>query len=149
MVMHHATALTSLRFRFAAQTRITPTCHIWTSTTNDVGRPAIGVPAVLIGKARMMQGSHVAWFLHYGVWPTQQLNHTSCDNGLCVRWDHLYEGTPAQNGADFAARQTATYCRSGLHLRTVANTRIKPNGTRLCRECKCIADAAWRLSRRL
>jgi hypothetical protein len=49
--------------------------------------------------------------------------------------------------ADMAARTTATYCRSGLHLRTAANTRIRRNGTRLCLDCKRIADAAWRLSR--
>lgn len=146
MVMYPATAEASLRRRFAAKVQITPACHFWTDTLNSKGRPAIGVPAALIGKARMMQGSHVAWFLHYGVWPTQ-LNHTSCDQDLCVRWDHLYEGDQLTNMADMATRTTATYCRSGRHLRTATNTRIKPNGTRLCRECKRLADAAWRLSR--
>jgi hypothetical protein len=132
-------ALISLERRFAAKTQITPTCHLWTSTLNNF-RPAISVSAALIGKTRTMQGSHVAWFLHYGVWPVQ-LNHTSCHNGLCVRWDHLYEGTQVQNGADFAAQQTAICCRSGLHLRTVANTGTTRRGTRYCLDCKSLADA--------
>jgi len=136
----------TLEARFLAKVQITATCHLWTASLNNKSRPVIRVG----GRAGSMKlASHVAWFLHYGVWPVQQLNHTSCDNGLCVRWDHLYEGTQAQNGADFAARQTATCCRSGRHLRTKANTYIRPDGTRLCRDCQSITDANRQPRKRL
>jgi hypothetical protein len=54
-MMNPTLALISLERRFAAKVQITPTCHLWISTLNNKGRPAIGVPAALIGKARMMQ----------------------------------------------------------------------------------------------
>jgi hypothetical protein len=46
----------------------------------------------------------IAWQLHFGPIPFgKQINH-HCDNGLCVRPDHLYLGTQAQNMRDAAER---------------------------------------------
>ena len=68
-----------------------------------VGRRPYGL--VALGRATDgNESAHVvAWFLHYGVWPTLCVCHL-CDNPRCVRWDHLFEGTYADNMADMVAK---------------------------------------------
>lgn len=48
-----------------------------------------------------------AWFFTYGWLPETplQINH-SCNNGICVRPDHLYVGTQYDNIQDQIARGT-------------------------------------------
>lgn len=50
------------------------------------------------------QSTHrVAWFLTYGNFPNPcGLHH--CDNRICVRPDHLYEGTRKRNYKDMVKR---------------------------------------------
>jgi hypothetical protein len=55
----------------------------------------------------------VAWLLHYGCYPDNNACHT-CDVPACVRWDHLYDGTQAENLADMVNK--------GRHI-DVANNR--------------------------
>jgi hypothetical protein len=43
--------------------------------------------------------SQVAWFLYTGKWPTLWILH-KCDNSRCLRYDHLYQGTPSDNAKD-------------------------------------------------
>ena len=60
--------------------------------------------AVWVDKYRPAVGAHViAWFLHYGVWPTLCICQL-CDNRTCVRWDHLFEGTHKDNAQDMVDR---------------------------------------------
>lgn len=49
------------------------------------------------GKTRLAH--RVAWFLWHGTWPTDFVCHP-CDNPLCVRPDHLFEGTNQDNQLD-------------------------------------------------
>src|SRR6202040_1098632 len=41
----------------------------------------------------------VAFFLHFGRWPEPQACH-HCDNKICCRPDHLFEGTSVDNQRD-------------------------------------------------
>lgn len=53
---------------------------------------------------RKIQATHISWFLHYGIWPSQQLLHLNiCHWPACVDVAHLYEGTPKDNHADAIA----------------------------------------------
>ena len=48
---------------------------------------------------KLKQAHHVAWFIYTGKWPTKKILHI-CDNPICVRQEHLYEGTQLDNMRD-------------------------------------------------
>ena len=56
-------------------------------------------------KMRKVSTHRVAWFLTHGRWPSAGLCicHT-CDNRLCCRPDHLFEGTTQDNRADAVSK---------------------------------------------
>jgi HNH endonuclease len=73
-------------------------------------RPELGRCWVWVGGIRNRYGSfhinqlqqlahRVAWFLNTDNWPNPCCLH-KCDNPLCVRFSHLFEGTQAANVKD-------------------------------------------------
>ena len=88
-------------------------CWQWTAGTDADG----------YGRFGFRQGDHyinkkahrVAWFLVTGRWPSEYLLHR-CDNTLCIRPDHCYEGTQQDNVRDREERQrrNVTYVRNRL-----------------------------------
>lgn len=73
-------------------------CHVWTACTNQHGYGQLRPP-----QATLKLASHVAWFLASGEWPTCCVLH-HCDNPPCVRFEHLFLGTQADNVADMNAK---------------------------------------------
>lgn len=68
------------------------------------------------------------------------------------RASNLYWGTPSQNARDKIRngknpKANQTHCDRG-HGFTEENTKIRPNGTRQCMECRRLRDAGYRLARK-
>ena len=82
--------------RFWSKVRKTRGCWLWLAATSK----GYGY-FFLDGKNH--PAPRVRWFLYYGSWPKQQILHT-CDNPLCVKIDHLRDGSRSQNMRDAAAK---------------------------------------------
>jgi len=54
------------------------------------------------------QAHRVAWYLQTGAWPEPNCCH-KCDVKACVRFEHLFEGTDADNAADRDAKGRTKY----------------------------------------
>ena len=54
-------------------------------------------------RGKPVKAHRVSWFLAHGEWPTQHVLH-HCDNPPCVRPDHLFEGSHADNMRDAASK---------------------------------------------
>ena len=83
---------------------------------------------------KMEKAHRVAWFLAHGRWPVPCGLH-KCDNRRCVREEHLFEGTDADNVADMIAKGRGIQPRGDQHW-----SRLHPerracgdrNGMRTC-----------------
>lgn len=71
-------------------------CWLWMAGQNGIGYGQLRTPY------GVKLATHVAWFSVHKVWP-RQINH-HCDNPICVRPQHLYEGNAQGNIADAIVR---------------------------------------------
>ena len=90
--------------------------------------------------------SRAAWFLTTGKWPELQVLHR-CDNPVCVRPSHLFEGTQQDNiqdcidkGRFHGGKIYATVCKRGHDLTDA----YMHQGKRHCRICR----RDWKRERR-
>jgi hypothetical protein len=83
--------------RLAAYTRRTDDCWLWCGTVRPDGYGVIRIDG------RTVRAHRVAWYLDHGSWPLGVLRHT-CDTPLCVRPEHLRDGTHQENVGDRVER---------------------------------------------
>ena len=122
-------------------------CWVWTASLRS-GYGQISMDGRIVG-------AHVAaWLLSNGPYPSSTLVLHHCDNRVCIRVDHLYLGTPADNMRDRSDRGRArggnwrrdmTHCEKG-HPLSGDNLSVGPQhdrsiGTGVKRVCKaCDAE---------
>ena len=86
--------------RFWEKVVKTPTCWLWTAAAQG-GYGVIGDPH---RKGRVLRAHRVSWELHDGPIPSGMDVLHRCDTPACVRPDHLFLGTAADNIADMFAK---------------------------------------------
>jgi len=84
--------------RFWPKVSKTDDCWNWIGALDQHGYGRLNVN----GKSE--KATRVAWSICNGSWPSMQILHT-CDNPGCVRFDHLYQGMPADNARDMTERR--------------------------------------------
>lgn len=82
-----------LEERFWSKVNKTEYCWEWCGSTNSTGRGQI----YYNGKSHLAH--RISWFIHHGEMPHLFVCH-KCDNGLCIRPDHLFLGTQTENMRD-------------------------------------------------
>ena len=82
-------------------------CWVWTAPPHTSGYGYIGMPPGTGTTAH-----RVSYWLHYGRWPEPCCLHR-CDNRLCVRPEHLFEGTVEENNRDM--REKGRHARGDRH----------------------------------
>lgn len=93
--------MTSFEERFWSRVNKTDNCWVWTARVNFKGYGQIPVPRGLTSIAGANQFAHrISWFLAYGPVPDGLCVLHRCDNPPCVRPDHLWLGTRADNNED-------------------------------------------------
>lgn len=104
---------TTLEQRFWMKVNKTASCWLWTAGTSAGRYGNFTTPEHQKG----MKAHRFSWALHYGPIPDGLLVLHKCDVGLCIRPDHLFLGTQADNVKDCEAKGR------GFHKRGSENGR--------------------------
>ncbi len=88
--------------RFWSKVQITEECHLWIG-----GKTRAGYGLIQMGhrpNSQAIYSHRAAWIMKYGNIPHGLQVHHHCDNPPCVRWEHLWLGTKADNIADCVSK---------------------------------------------
>ena len=120
-------------------------CWLWRGTTDRGGYGSFHVAG------EDFMAHRVAWFLTFGTWPVQTLDHLCCVRA-CVNSSHL-EDVPQRvntlrSDSPTARNARKTHCPAG-HAFTAENTYIVNQGiSRKCRACALVRGRAFRAKKR-
>ena len=119
-------------------------CWRWLGSTDRGGYGSFQVAG------ETFMAHRAAWFLTFGRWPTQTLDHL-CRARNCVNPDHLENVSMRENSlrsdGPTAINARKTHCRAG-HEFTPENTYDNGQGNRKCRECALVTSRVHREKKR-
>lgn len=102
---HYKRTLIPIAIRLASHVTKTDTCWLWTGCKSAFGHGQIGAGAHEPNTPkRLLQTHRVAWELVNGPIPDGMFVLHRCDVPNCVRPDHLFLGTKADNSADMISK---------------------------------------------
>ncbi len=106
--------------RFWKKVDRTPTCWLWTACRKD-GKYGF----FCVSQERREYSHRLSWELSFGAIPKGMSVLHKCDNVVCVRPDHLFLGTLADNNADMKAKGRHAYGeRSGRARLTTEDVKL-------------------------
>jgi len=131
--------ITSPLSRMGDKILVTETCWLWTGGTTTAGYGLVGRG----GRGNGMVLAHRVMYesVHGTIPDGLEIDHL-CRVIRCVNPDHL-EAVTHQVNINRGITATKTYCKHG-HEFTSANTYIKSNGCRQCRECSLASSRRQR-----
>jgi len=102
-----------------------PTCWRWTAAQTADGYGQFGV-----GKGRVVGAHRVSWALTNGPIPAGMNVLHRCDNPPCIRPDHLFLGTNADNSADMVRKHRGRRGAGTLRERSPRSWEIRVSAGR-------------------
>lgn len=86
--------------RFFEKVRKTDSCWLWRGAKNADGYGLISLNDISSGLRRVRRAHQVSWMIHYGDYDNALNVLHKCDVPSCVRPEHLWLGTRADNMQD-------------------------------------------------
>jgi len=133
---HLRSKMSTFKERFWAKVDVSGDCWEWTACKTSKGYGQIKF------KGETRRAHRISWILHKGEIPKGKKVLHTCDTPSCVRINHLFLGTNAENTADMmkkgrnvAGQALKTHCPKG-HEYSGSNLYVRPaTGWRACRAC--------------